>query len=687
MNLFKGALAIFVLFLNATAWAQTPSPSVAFPKTEVVAPPPLSVQDFVRNPDIANPVLSRDGRYFAATAPIGGRMNLVVIDLETRKGVALTNYTNFDVIEVHWVGNERIVYSLGQANTPTGPGVADGGGLFMVTRDGKDARVLSSTTRDCKNRGDNFCRQYDFLRAVPNSEEEIIVAGNMRSLDSTDVYRLNVRTGRNFLLTETRPSNVHTWVLDRNQIPRFAIALIKDTQTETVHYRKDASSEWEELVRYDQTTGPAFVPLAFESDNKTVLVATNQGRDTMAIFRYDPSVKKLGELVAHHPRYDLGANELGDTGSDQLGGLFPGVVRDPGTDEVVGFAVQADKPEVAWIDPNYARIQKMIDGALPATRNLFVRTPDGSRLLITAISDRNPARWYLLDDKKRTMEEVLSSRPWIKPENLVEMRPFILKARDGLEIPSYYFLPRDYKPGQRVPTIIHIHGGPTVRADRWGEFTYGVREAQILASRGYAVVVPNFRGTPGLGSKVYYSGFGAVGRQMQEDHEDAVRWAIAQGFADPARICIVGASYGGYATLMALAKTPEMFRCGVAGLPVSDWDAIVNSASADTAYSQSAVLFAKRLVGAEKNPSAGREVSPAFMASRMKSPLMIWAGADDVRTPIEQTRKMQSALESTGRPPKMLIKASEGHGFGKVENNIELYDAMLKFIDENIGPK
>lgn len=683
MNTFQGAFALLALATTAVATAQTPNAAVAFPKTEVVAPPPLSVQDFVRNPDIANPVLSRNGRFFAATAPINGRLNLVVIDLETRKGTALTNYANFDVIELHWVGNDRIVYSLGQSNTPTGPGVADGGGLFMVSRDGKDARVLSSTTRDCKNRGENICRQYEYLRDVPQSDEEIIVAGNMRSADSSDVYRLNVRTGRNTLLTETRPSNTHAWVLDRNQVPRFASAVIKDTQTETVHYRKDASSAWEEVARYDLTTGPAFVPLAFEADNKTALVATNQGRDTMAVFRYDPSAKKLGEVIAHHPRYDLGANQLGDTGSD----IFPGVVRDPGTDEIVGFAVHADKPEVAWTDSNYARIQKMIDGALPTTRNLFVRTPDGSRLLITAISDRSPARWYLLDDKKRTMEEVLSSRPWIKPENLVEMRPFILKARDGLEIPSYYFLPRDYKPGQRVPTIIHIHGGPTVRADRWGEFTHGVREAQIFASRGYAVVLPNFRGTPGLGSKVYYGGFGAVGRQMQQDHEDAVQWAVAQGFADPARICIVGASYGGYATLMALAKTPDMFKCGVAGLPVSDWDLIVSSASADTAYSQSAVLFAKRLVGADKNPTAGREVSPANMAARMRAPLMIWAGSDDIRTPIEQTRKMQSALESAGRPPRMMVKAGEGHGFGKMENNVELYDAMLKFIDEQLGPK
>jgi len=673
------AAVLFGVATSAVAQAQ-PTPSAQLPKTEVVSPPPLSVKDFVRYPDIANPVLSWNGKYFAATAPINGRLNLVVIDLETRKGTALTNFSNFDVISVNWVGNERILYTLGQANTPTGPGQADGGGLFMVSRDGKEGRTLSTTTRECRNRGERVCRRYELIRTLPDNDEEVIASGNMRTADSPDVYRLNVRTGRATLLTETRPSNVASWVLDRNFVPRVAREWIKDTQMFAIHYRKSESSPWEEIARYDSTVGPALVPLAFEADNKTLVVATNQGRDTMAVFKYDPEAKALGELLAQHPRYDMGADALGDR--------VPGIVRHPATGDIVGYQVQGDKPEAVWTDPTYSRLQRMIDGALPGTVNRFARAPDGDRLLVTSFSDRQPVRWYLLDEKKKTLEEVLSSRPWIKPENLVEMRPFLLKTRDGLEIPSYYFLPRDHKPGQKLPTVLHIHGGPTVRADSWGQFTYGVREAQILASRGYAVVLPNFRGTPGLGARIYYSAFGAVGRQMQEDHEDAAKWAIEQGFADPARICIVGASYGGYATLMALAKTPELFKCGVAGLSVSDWELITNSASGDTAYSPAAAEFARKLTGADKNPAASREVSPVSMAARMKGALFMWAGADDIRTPIEQTRNMASALERAGNPPKeMLIKPGEGHGYGSVDNNIELYDRMLKFLDEQIGVK
>ena len=384
MHIARATLAVSLVVVIGTASGQTPAPAVSLPKGEVVSAPPLSVKDFVRYPDIASPVLSRNGKFFAATAPIKGRLNLVVIDLETRKGTALTNFTDFDVISVNWVGNDRVLYTLGQANTPTGPGQADGGGLFMVSRDGSEARVLSPTTRDCRNRGERVCRRYELIRTLPDSDDTVIASGNMRSADSSDVYRLNVRTGRADLLAESRPENVASWLLDRNFVPRIARAWIKGTQQFAIHYRKSDSAPWEEIARYDSTVGPAFIPLAFEVDNRTLLVATNQGRDTMAVFKYDPEEKRLGEVVAQHPRFDMGADALGDA--------VPGVIRDPATDNIVGYQVRAEKPEVVWTDPDYARLQKMIDGALPDTVNRFTRTRDGDRLLITAFSDREPVR-------------------------------------------------------------------------------------------------------------------------------------------------------------------------------------------------------------------------------------------------------------------------------------------------------
>jgi len=461
-------------------------------------------------------------------------------------------------------------------------------------------------------------------------------------------------------------------------VPRVAVASPKDTTLAVVHYRKSESAAWEELTRYDLTTGPAFVPLYFERDNQTLVVATNSGRETMAVFRYNPDAKKLGELIAQHPRFDMGA--------DQFGAPVPGPLLDPKSEEVVGFRVRADKAETVWIDESYQRLQRMIDGALPESINTFARTPDGDRLIVTAFSDRQSTRWYLMDEQKKTLEELFASRPWLRAEQMAEMKPFALTTRDGLEISSYYFLPRNRKPGERLPTVVHIHGGPFGRADSWGRWGFGVREAQLFASRGYAVILPNHRITPGLGSKVFYSGFGAYGRQMVNDHIDAVKWGIEQGFVDPARVCISGASYGGAAVLLSMAQAPDVFKRGVAGLVVSDMRLQLTSPAGDTAYNEGGVRFWLRVLGADSTSSIPPVTSPVNAADRIKGPIMMYAGVDDIRTPLEQTRAMQRALERAGNPPRaMVIKAAEGHGFGKLENNVDLYNQVFKFLDEHIG--
>ncbi|GAP36472.1 prolyl oligopeptidase family serine peptidase [Piscinibacter sakaiensis] len=651
-----------------TAQAQAPA----------AAPPPI--EDFFKNPAISGPQLSPNGKYLAVLTPVGERMNLAVVDLETRKGTAITNVSGFDVLEPRWIGNDRLIFSVGQQNSPTGAGQFAGGGLFVVSRDGKESRQLAKTVRETRSSGQFVYRRMEFLRRIPGTDEEILVAANLRSADSEDVYRLNLRTGRTALVTSSRPERTVEWVLDDKGVPRVARSWIKDTSQYIWHYRKDADSPFTEIARTDSAKGPSFAVLGFLSDGKTLMVAGNPGgRDTMAVYRFDPEAKQFGELLAQHPRYDMGADAQGEG--------VPGVILEPDTDRVKGYAVQADKPQVVWLDEKEAKTQAAIDGALPDTFNTFRRFPNSSRILVTSRSDVQPERWYLLDEEKRTLEELFSSRPWVTKAHRVQQRSFVYKTRDGLEIPGYYFLPAGYKPGDKLPTIVHIHGGPSARADTWGR-GFGVLEGQLFASRGYAVVVPNFRVTPGLGTKLYYAGIGTFGRQMSEDHEDAAAWAVKEGFADPKRMCISGASYGGYATLWALAKTPDLFKCGIAGLVVSDVERILSSQAGDIATSESAIQFWHELVGLKQNPNALRDYSPVRAAAKIKAPLFMYAGADDIRTPLEQTTAMISALESAGNPPKdVVIKKEEGHGFGKVENNVDLYTRILKFLDEQIGSK
>lgn len=677
----KPFLAVAALSLAiSAAFAQAPSnPPQQLPGVQVTGQALAPLEDYLKLPLHASPQLSPNGRYLVVSVPVNGRMNLAVVDLETRKGTAITNVSEFDVLSSTWIGNDRLVFSLGQLDSPTGPGQFEGGGLFVVSRDGGDARQLAPTRREAKNRRQAY-RDVQFARRIPGNTDEILVTARLRSADAVDVYRMDLRTGRTTLVSVDRPQRTDRWILDSQLVPRVVTSDVKDQLVEIVSYRPTADGPWVELWRNEFGKPGLMVPLAMSSDSKSLLVAANPGRDTMAVYRYDLEKRQLGDLVAQHPRYDMGASADGN--------VIPGsAVIDPETDRLKGYRVQAEKPETVWIDETEARTQAMLDRALPGVKSTFVRFPNSSRLLVTTVSDVKPTGYYILDEQKRTLEELFSTRPWLEKDRLVEMRPFLLKTRDGLEIPSYYFLPRGAKLGDKLPTIVHIHGGPHVRADTWAQ-GFGYTEAQVFASRGYAVILPNFRITPGFGEKIYRAGFGAYGRQMSEDHEDAVKWAVDQGITDPNRVCISGASYGGYAVMRALAKTPEMFKCGIAGLMVSDMEMQLTSTAGDTTYSVAGTEFWKNIIGRDAQGRVPyREVSPAYQADRIKAPVFVYAGSDDIRTPLEQTNAMVRALERAGNPPKaVVIKKEEGHGFGKVENRVDLYTQMLNFIEASIGP-
>ncbi len=640
---------------------------------------PIEPKEYFRRPAISQPSFSNDGKAWAVLAPIDDKLNLVIVDPDTRKARAVTRIQDMDVVRYNWVGSQRLVFSLGNLNAPSGSGQADGGGLFVVDVNGQNSRKLSPTIKEFRTTGRTVFRGYSYERGIPGNTDEIVVRGNMRDADSQDLYRMNLNNGRTTLITQDRPARVVDWLLDGKLVPRLAVTSIKDTNDRLVHYRSSADAPWKEIYKVNGLKGPMLVPLAFESDDKTLQVASNEGRNTMGIFRFDPETATRGQLIAAHPRFDMGA--------DQQGNGAPGVVVEPLTNRLLGYSVEADKREVTWIDERYAKIQALLDATFPGKINRFSRPNERGRMLVTSVSDVEPATYYLFDEKLKSIEELFASRPWIKKGRLAKMIPFSYKTRDGLEIPSYYFLPNDHKPGTRLPTIVHIHGGPAARADTWAGGGFGQNEAQLLASHGYAVIVPNHRVTPGMGSKIYYAGFGTIGRQMSEDHEDATKWGIEQGFVDPKRVCMSGASYGGYATLQALAKSPDMFKCGVAGLVVSDLRLQLTSPATDFSTSVAAVAFWRDLIGVKDlGEPIVNQVSPAFSASKIKAPVFVYAGLDDVRTPIEQTNAIVNSLTSAGNPPaELIVKKDEGHGYGRSENRVELYERMLKFLATHIG--
>lgn len=639
---------------------------------------PLPVAAYLAPPDFSMVSLSADGRFLAALSPVNGKRNLLVLDLQTMKPRAITTFANFDVVRYNWVGSEYLVFSLGTLDTPSGADMGDGGGLFAAKVDGSGFRKLQATTGEQRADRARVLRKLEFMASIPGVDNEILASGNLRT-NRTDVYRVNLATGERKLLTQDKPGIVTDWFVDRDGLVRAAMVQDKEDApeaelTHSVMIRDTADGPWRELARFEPgDKRPRWSIRAFAADNKNLIVSSAAGRETSALYLFDVEKKALGEMLVGHPRYD--ASEITLT-------------RDSATRQLYGWRLAGEREESGFFDPAYAALHQALQATFPDQAVRLQRTSSG-RVLVTAFSDRKPHTFHLYDEASKTLKPLLRSRRDLDDRSLVQMRPFLLKTRDGLEIPSYYFLPASYQPGQKLPTVVHIHGGPHVRSDTWGPNEgWGVKEAQIFASRGYAVVLPNFRMTPGLGRSIYQGGWGEYGRKMSDDHEDAAHWAVQQGFAQAGRICISGSSYGGSASLWATIRSAHVFSCSIAGLSVSDKRKQLNTQQTDYSSSESGVDMWKRIIGVKgEDWTRSDEVAPAQHAGRSAIPLFLWAGASDRRTPLSETERMVDALTKAGKPPEIvMIKADEGHGYGKRENQIELYETMLKFLDRHIGP-
>ena len=603
----------------------------------------MPVEVFFQRAEYGRMQLSPDGMYLAGVVRFRGRNNLKVVDLQKRQATQLTNFDNSDVLRFIWISNNRLVLAAGDAEEASGSARSDG--WYAVDRDGSRWRRLGGFT---------------FLGLSRDGGDDIIVAARKRGVTINDVYRLNTWTQRSELLSFDSPGDVLTWVVDRESVPRAAHSYVKGIHT--LWYRESDKFPW---IRIDEGTDFRLhiVPLAFGYDNKTLYVAATSDGDKRAIYTYDVQAKKLGELIA-------GSHQ---TNIDTL--IFSRAKR-----ALAGVGYQADKPGVVWLDADMVRLQQTVDKALPDTYNVLqVADENPHRAVVFAYSDVDPGTNYLLDTDQLKLEEIARPRPWIDPKQMAARKPVTYTARDGLEIPAYLTLPRissDKKP----PLVVIIHGGPFVRGFSWGFDPL----AEFFASRGYAVLEPAFRGSEGYGWKLFSAGFKQWGLAMQDDITDGVEWLIRQGHVDKDRICLYGGSYGGYATLWGLIKTPDLYKCGVAFVAVTDINLMFDITWSDMARSSYGWLDygARDLIGdPDKDAEKLRSVSPLVNAEKLKAPVLLAYGAADIRVPLKHGQEFRAALDKYGKTYEWVVYDNEGHGFNKDENQFDFYrrvDAFLK---------
>ncbi|MYM23458.1 prolyl oligopeptidase family serine peptidase [Duganella sp. FT135W] len=639
----------------------------------LAAPPPLSA--FFDNSPFNGAMLSPDGRYLAAFIGANDKRDgLAVVELDTLKATMVAQFSDTDIGQAQWVNNQRLMFSTtdkasGQRDMRYGPG------LFVVERDGKRFRQLAMRRNAFIRNGSDDNREmlpwHTFMLDEPGAQDSdyvyvtdasITKAGTLVALD---LLRLNTSNGT--ALPVAHPGTARSWTLDQNGEPRLLQTLDQDSAK--LLYRDPASSEWRTLNSYQGYTGEGqnFTPLAFGPDG-ALYVISSQGRDRSALYRYDLEHNKLP------PQHVL---EL--DGFDFRGKLIISKGR------LLGVRVHADATGTEWFDPAMKTLQAQIDARLPGTINLVTPPvrPESAWVLVESYSDKQPLRYLVYNTETQKFSEVGRIAAQIKPADMGPRELYYYKARDGLQIPVWLTLP----PGgakKNLPMVVLVHGGPWVRGGRW-EWN---ADAEFLASRGYAVLEPEFRGSTGYGKQLFRAGWKQWGLKMQDDIADGARWAVAQGYADAGRICIAGASYGGYATLMGLIRDPDLYKCGINWVGVSDINLMYDGGwfySSDLSNEWKRYGMPALIGDQVKDAEQLKATSPLLQASRIKQPLLLAYGGADRRVPINHGLKLYDAVKAGNPNVEWIEYSEEGHGWHLPKNRIDFWGRVERFLDKNIG--
>lgn len=668
MKIFNSLLTSACLLLAAPVLT-------AGPVVDYKSASEIPVSQFFALPEFRDVRLSPDGKQLAAVAPLKGRGNLVVVDLDTRSARGITASERWDVSDIRWIGNKRLYFRVGDGVEASGKARVKG--AYSINVDGTDMREVYG---DASGKMTGL-RGVAVLETEGGDSTKAFVTMRERTREWLDVYKLDFRSLRYELLTFDSPGRVVRWVLDTKNRPRVAAREEKRAKTgapqfTTVWHRPAEGGKWEQILEMSSYRDGEDISLCgFDNDDRTLYLTARRGRDKAALWKYDTQTKQFGEPLVEDPLVDVDCTERS-------------LVRDVVTKKVVGFGYESDRPKRIIFDgaSSYAKFMQQIASSLPGFAS-YRFSDDGKRALVGTISDIDPGNYFLYDSAKNQLEAIAKSRPWVKPELMAERRFIQYKARDGLLIPAYLTLPRGAAP-KNLPLIVNIHGGPMVRGYNWTEWGRWP-EAQFFASRGYAVLEPEPRGSMGFGLKHFTVAFKQWGQTMQDDITDGALHLVAQGIVDKNRMCLHGGSYGGYATLQGLVREPDLFKCGHAFVAVTDLELLQSVAYSDTAEGSDYLDNEYKIwVGDSKaDAELFQRNSPARNADKIKGALMLTMGSDDVRVPLIHGERMRDAMIKAGKPIEWKVYAEEAHGFNREANVTDFYTRTLRFYDEHLGVK
>jgi dipeptidyl aminopeptidase/acylaminoacyl peptidase len=600
--------------------------------------PLIPLRDFFRNPETAAYQISPNGQSIAFLRPYENRLNIWVQRVEGGAARRITGVTERDITHYFWKTDRYILF------------FQDSGGdenyhVFSADPGGENVRDLTPFP-------DVQVRLVDDLHEHPS---EIIVALNQRNKEIFDAYRLSVETGDITCIAEN-PGTIEHWVTDHDG--NIRVATTTDGVNASLLYRRSVEQPWRSLL----TTSfrESFNPQFFTFDNRRLYGVSNLGRDKLAAIELDLDTGQEVQVLAKNSQVDISA-------------LSYSRKR-----KVLTLAVFTTwKTERFFFDQEIEALYQELEWRLPGYEIAITSTNDDETVFVVrTFNDRSLGAFYLYDAPSRELTKLADRAPWLPEDQLSEMNPIEYRARDGLTIHGYLTLPRGREP-KSLPVVVNPHGGPWHR-DSW---TF-IPEVQFLANRGFAVLQMNFRGSTGYGRKFWEAGFKEWGGKMQDDITDGVDWLIQQSVADPTRVAIYGASYGGYAVLEGLVKTPDLYAAGVDYVAVSNLFTFLKTIPP---YWTPYLEMMYEMVGnPEKDKEWLQQHSPALNAEKIRKPLLVAQGAKDPRVNINESNQIVDALKKRGVEVEYMVKENEGHGFQNEENRFDFYEAMERFLNKHL---
>ena len=645
--------------------------AVLLPGTAVAAEPPIPIADFVRPGNFSAPAMSPDGKYLVVTQRASkeprDEYSTVVYELAGMKLVSAVRVAEArDVPLRHaWVSDTRFVTTLGREFGTVGlPWVT--GELVASNVDGRGSAYLYGYRRMSSRTSGSFGtltndEGYGWLAKVLRSPEAHILMGeNSWSGSTARTSRLydidTVTTGRRTVAEINQPG--FRFLAEADGKPRFAYGYDDDADY-AVFKLDDNKREWLPFVSAEKGD---LRPISISLDSTKLLssLSLQQGPRSLVIQGVDGSDRRtlVKDAIGNIDQFEWGLRDQGPFAA----GTSVGAPK-------LSYIVEPTRSDAA--------LHKMLSGQFPGQYVHFASVSlDGTRTLFRVSGDRDPGAVYVFDASSGKAALLFESRPWIKPERMAEQRPISFKARDGLQLNGYLTLPPN-RGDAKLPLVLLPHGGPHGIADDWFFDT----DAQFLASRGYAVLQVNFRGSGGRGPAFETAGYRQWGGHMIDDLVDGMRWMVAQGTVDEKRICSFGASFGAYAAMMTAIRAPELVKCAVGYAGVYDLPMIYDKPEAK----EGGQAYRYYLKALGQDMAQLNAYSPTRLADKLTAPVLLVHGSADEVTPPAQAQAMREALTKAGRPPEWFYVSGEGHGFFAEKNRAAFYEKLEAFLAKHIG--